>query len=162
MKILFGKNWQGGRFQGGRFQGGRFQSGWFIASLVLGLTAVQATLAQSPGMNEQQMQQLMQQAQQMQACFANVDQQALMALGEKARAVESEVRTHCQAGRKAEALRTAVQFGQSISQDKNVQAARKCGEQIEGQMRGMMAGMMPNLDYPASEQEASAGICSGY
>lgn len=111
--------------------------------------------AEYPQMNEQQMQQMMEQANKMQACFAKVDQQALMALGQKAQAMEGELRTLCQAGKRSEAMAKAVKFGLSMSQDKNVQAARKCGE--------MAKGMMPNMDFPTSEKDFEGrDICDGY
>lgn len=111
--------------------------------------------AQYPQMNEQQMQQMMQQATKMQACFAKVDQQALMALGQKAKAMEGEIRALCEEGKRSEAMAKAIKFGLSMSQDENVQAARKCGE--------MAKGMIPNMDFPSSEKDYEGrDICDGY
>ena len=72
-----------------------------IIALLLIALGVQA---QQPGMSQEQMMQMMQQAQQMQACFAKVDQQALMALGQKAQAMESEIKRISAAKRKAQPL----------------------------------------------------------
>lgn len=111
--------------------------------------------AQKPGMDPAQMQQMMQQAQQMQDCFAQVDQQALMAIGQKAQAMESEVKSLCQAGKRSEAQDTAIQFGLAMSQDENVIAARECGK--------MAQGMMPKMDFPTSEEDfKEKHLCDGY
>lgn len=119
-----------------------------FASMLAPLTAQ----AQQPGgMSQEQMQRMMQ----MQTCFAKVDQQALMALGQKAQAMETEVKKLCKAGKRGEAQSTAIKFGLAMSKDKNVQAARECGE--------MARGMMPQMDYPTSEKDFEGGhICDGY
>ncbi|MCB1663104.1 MAG: hypothetical protein KDI20_10915 [Pseudomonadales bacterium] len=123
-----------------------------IIALLLIALGVQA---QQPGMSQEQMMQMMQQAQQMQACFAKVDQQALMALGQKAQAMESEIKTLCQANKRSEAQSTAIKFGMEMSQDKNIKAARECGE--------MAQGMMPKMNYPTSEKDLDGRhICDGY
>ena len=111
--------------------------------------------AQQPAIGQEQMQQMMQQAGQMQACFAKIDQQALMAIGEKARVMESEVRALCQAGKRSEAQRKAIAFGIKMSKDKNVKAARECGE--------MVRGMLPKMDYPVSEDDfKDQHLCDGF
>lgn len=123
-----------------------------IIALLLIALGVQA---QQPGMSQEQMMQMMQQAQQMQACFAKVDQQALMALGQKAQAMESEIKTLCQANKRSEAQSTAIKFGMEMSQDKNIKAARECGE--------MAQGVMPKMNYPTSEKDLDGRhICDGY
>ncbi|MCP5213783.1 MAG: hypothetical protein H6995_02095 [Pseudomonadales bacterium] len=123
-----------------------------IIALLLIALGVQA---QQPGMSQEQMMQMMQQAQQMQACFAKVDQQALMALGQKAQAMESEIKKLCQANKRSEAQSTAIKFGMEMSQDKNIKAARECGE--------MAQGMMPKMNYPTSEKDLDGRhICDGY
>lgn len=110
---------------------------------------------QQPNISQEQMQQMMQQAQQMQTCMANIDQQALMALGQKAQAMESEIKSLCQANKRSEAQSTAIKFGLSISQDENIKLARECGE--------MAQGMLPKMDFPTSEKDFEARhICDGY
>lgn len=111
--------------------------------------------AQQPGISQEQMQKMMQQAEQMQACFAKIDQQALMAIGEKAKAMESEVKALCQAGKRSKAQQKAIAFGLKMSKDKNIKTARECGE--------MMRGMLPKMDYPVSEDDFNGThICDGY
>ncbi len=110
---------------------------------------------QPPNISQEQMQQLMQQAQQVQACMANIDQQALMALSQKAQAMESEIKSLCQANKRSEAQGTGIKFGLSISQDENIKLARECGE--------MAQGMLPKMDLPTSEKDfETRHICDGY
>jgi len=124
-------------------------------AVVISLLVSFGTQAQQPVMSQEQMMQMMQQAQQMQACFAKVDQQALMALGQKAQAMESEIKKLCQANQRSEAQSTAIQFGLEMSQDKNIKAARECGE--------MAQGMIPKMNYPTSEKDLEGRhICDGY
>ena len=114
-----------------------------------------AIQAQQSGMSQEQMEQLMQQAQQMQTCMARVDQQELMALGQQAQAMDAKMRSLCQAGKRSKAQSTAIKFGIAMSRDENVQAARECGE--------MMRGMIPKMDYPTSEKDFKGGhVCDAY
>lgn len=122
-----------------------------LISVVCGLLAAVAA-AQQPAPSQEQM---MNQAMEMQACFANLDQQALAAIGEQAQRMAEEVKSLCQAGKREQAQNTAIQFGKTVARDKTVQAARECGE--------MMRGMMPNLDYPTSEEEMKGRhVCDSY
>ncbi|WP_293007210.1 hypothetical protein [Nitrosomonas sp.] len=111
--------------------------------------------AQQPDFNPEQMQQLMQQAQQMQDCMSRIDQQAMEALGKKSQAMETEIKALCQANKRSEAQNTAIQFGLSMSQDENIKMAKECGK--------MAMGMMPNMDYPTSEKDLKGRhICDSY
>jgi len=111
--------------------------------------------AQPPELNQQQMQQLMQQAQQMQACMSRIDQQALMAWSEKAQAVNAEIKSLCKTGQQNKALDVAIDFGRAMTKDENLKIARECGE--------MARGMIPDMQYPTSKEEAKERhICDMY
>jgi len=111
--------------------------------------------AQPPELNQQQMQQLMQQAQQMQACMSQIDQQALMAWSEKAQAVNTEIKSLCKTGQQDKALDVAIDFGRTMAKDENLKIARECGE--------MARGMIPDMQYPTSKEEAKERhICDMY
>lgn len=96
---------------------------------------------------------MMQQAQKMQTCMQNIDQAKMQALGDKAKQVESEIRTLCANGEKAKAEKTAFKFGQEMNSNPDVTAARKCGE--------MMRGIMPDMGFSSSTQDEKSGghIC---
>ena len=111
--------------------------------------------AQQLNLNPEQMQQLMQQAQQMQACMSRIDQEAMQAMAQKAQAMESEIKSLCQAGKRSEALNKAIEFGRAMAKDDNIIIARECGE--------MAKGMLPEMDFPTSQEEARRRhICDGY
>lgn len=111
--------------------------------------------AQQPELNQQQMQQLMQQAQQMQACMSRIDQQALMAWSEKAQAVNTEIKSLCKTGLQDKALDVAIDFGRTMAKNENLKIARECGE--------MARGMIPDMQYPTSKEEAKERhICDMY
>lgn len=106
-------------------------------------------------MNQEQMQQLMQQAQQMQACMSRIDQDAMMEMGQKAQAMEAKIKSLCQANKRDEALNAAIKFGRSMANDENVKIARECGE--------MTRGMLPKIEYPTSKEDArNRHICDVY
>lgn len=114
-----------------------------------------AGYTQQTGFNPEHMQQLMQQARQMQACMAQIDQNALAALGQRAQTVEAEIKSLCQSGKRDEAMDVAVTFGREMANDDNVRIARECGE--------MAQKMLPDFKFPTSKAEAkSSHICDVY
>lgn len=122
------------------------------------ITVSMATFAsaQQPGMSQEQVQQMMQQVQKMQACFSRVDQQALMDVGEKAKQMEAQLKSLCRAGKRDQAQTEAVEFGKSLDQDPNLLALRECGKEAQG----MLDGMVPPMDFPTSEEAlADNHIC---
>ena len=111
--------------------------------------------AQQPSFNPEQMQQLMQQAQQMQDCMSRIDEQAMTALGQKSQAMEAEIKSLCQANKRSQAQSTAIKFGISMSQDENIKIVRECGE--------MAMGMLPKMDFPTNEKDLKGRhICDSY
>ncbi|MDD2758893.1 MAG: hypothetical protein PHH11_01225 [Methylomonas sp.] len=106
------------------------------------------------GMTEAQMQQMMQQAQQMQTCMENIDQAELDAFQQKAEAMDAEVKTLCAAGKRDAAMARAMQFGKETAHSKVMQDMKKCGEG--------MKNMMPNLPKtaePSDDNEKPRHIC---
>ena len=126
-----------------------------IAAILIFIVTPLSTQAQQLNMNQEQMQQLMQQAQQMQACMSRIDQVAMMEMGQKAQAMEAKIKSLCQANKRDEALNTAIEFGRSMANDENVKIARECGE--------MTRGMLPKIEYPTSKEDArNRHICDSY
>ncbi len=105
--------------------------------------------AQLPGMGQGDMQQMMEKAKEMQACFAKIDQEALIAIGEDMQKMEDEVRSLCKAGKRDQAQSLVLKKTRALSNDKNIIAAQGCGEM------GMGMGMIPKMDYPINEKNAS-------
>jgi len=125
-----------------------------ITFLIFTLLPV-SSYAQQPGLNQQQMQQLMHQAQQMQACMSRLDQNEMIAMSQRAQAIEAEIKSLCVSGKRDEALDKAIQFGRTMADDENVKIARECGE--------MVREMLPAIDFPTSKADTQGKhICDGY
>jgi hypothetical protein len=124
--------------------------------LVLGTSTV---LAQAQGINEADMQKMMQQAQKMQACMANVDRSKLKELENRGRQLEAEINELCAAGKRDEALSKAMREGLKLSNDPAVKAMRECATLMPD-----MSSMMPSIPYigtnDGNDKDKSGGhIC---
>ncbi len=131
----------------------KFLSGLFF---VLGSATA---LAQPQGINEADMQKMMQQAQKMQACMANVDRSKLKELENKGRQLEAEINELCAAGKRDEALSTAMREGLKMSNDPAVKAMRECSDLMPD-----ISSMMPKIPYPGGnggedKDESDGHIC---
>ena len=89
------------------------------------------------GMSEEQMQQMMQQAQGMQTCMQNIDQAEMQAFEQRAKQMSADAQALCASGKRDEAMQLAMAFGKEVSSNKAMQEMKKCGE-------GMM-NMMPKI-----------------
>ena len=119
------------------------------AALLLTMPA----FAQAPqGVSEQDMQTIMLQMQEMQECMANIDTTELKALEQRSKQLESEVKSLCSAGKRADAQDKAVDFSQEILASSAMQTMKKCTENI--------ANTMPGLNVPdMAEQLKEKHVC---
>ena len=109
------------------------------------------------GFDSQQMQGMMQKAQDMQACMQNVDQAEMRALEKQGKQMQAEVKKLCVAGKRDEALNVAIEYSQEMAKSSAIQEMKKCGE--------MMQKMMPDLskfskDY--SSDNSDGHICDNW
>jgi hypothetical protein len=102
------------------------------------------------GMSASDMQNMMQQAQQMQTCMQGVDQSRIEAFEQRARTVEAEVKSLCGSGKRDAAQQEAFAFAQDISNDPDVRTIIKCGE--------MMSGMLPKLPFTDQVNESDPSV----
>lgn len=105
-------------------------------------------------MNQMDMQQMMQKAQEMQACMQGVDPSKLEQLEQQARQVESEVKALCSKGKRDDAQNEATAFATEMLGNPDIQTIMKCGEQ----MRGMMPEM-PYLDQANNTDPSGNHVC---
>lgn len=106
------------------------------------------------GMNEDDMQMMMQQMQKMGECMQDIDEAELKSLEQRSRDFEAELKSLCKAGKRAEAQKKAMAFGRQVSSDPTVKTMRRCGE--------MMKGAMP--DMPSMEEyedDFDSHVCDG-
>jgi len=112
----------------------------FVLSLMIPCLVVHAN---PTGMSEAQMQQMMKQAEAMQACMTKVDQSQLKALEAKGNKMQSEIKALCAAGKRDKAMSTAMEYSMQMKNDPALKEMSKCGE--------MMQGMMPKPYSPIEE-----------
>ncbi len=93
--------------------------------------------------NEADIQKMMEQANQMQACTENIDQGQLQGLETKGRQIEAEVRALCKSGQRDKAQSTAIAFAMTVSNEPVLKEMRKCMEM----MPEMMSGIISKIPY---------------
>lgn len=103
---------------------------------------------------EAQLQQMMQQAQTMQNCMANIDEAEMEAFQQKAEAMDAEVKALCAAGKRDAAMARAMAFGKETAQSSIMRDMKKCGEG----MKNMMP-MLPKTAQTTVEGGKPRHIC---
>ena len=96
------------------------------------------------GMNEADMQNMVQQMQKMQSCMENIDKSKLSALEKRSREVQASVESLCASGKRDEAQKQAISFGKEVVNDPTMKTMRKCGE--------MMKDVMPKLSFTGLDE----------
>ena len=130
-----------------------------LAITLLCLTPI-ISFAQNPmGMSEADMQKMMQQMQEGQACMEKIDQAELDVLEKKAEQFEVEMKSLCASGKRDAAQEKAKVYMKEIVNSSAVREAKKCGEKMKGMMQGMMS------DAPFMNQDkdySSQHVCDSY
>lgn len=104
------------------------------------------------GMSEAEMKKMMQQAQQMQACMAQVDRAEVDALKTRSDRISKELKALCAQGKRDAAQRKAMAYGKEMAGDPTVQTMRRCGE--------LMKGAMPQMPYTGHAKTDDKGhVC---
>ncbi len=120
-----------------------------IAAAFLFLLIPCAAFAQNyQGMNEQDMQKMMEQMQKMQVCMQDVDQAELKTLEHRSKQLESDIKSLCAAGKRDEAQERALSFGRDVAKAPAMQKMKECGE--------MMKGMMPEMPFTDLDKDYSS------
>ncbi len=103
------------------------------------------------GMSDEQMQQMMQQAQGMQTCMQNIDQAEMQAFEQRAKQMSADTQALCASGKRDEAMQLAMAFAKETSGNKAMQAMKKCGEG--------MKNMIPKVAAAAQNDKPGRHIC---
>ena len=122
------------------------------------------SLAQNPmGMSQQDMQKMMQQMQEAQACMEKIDQSELKALEEKSKKFDAEMRSLCASGKRDAAQDKAMDYMREVVNSPVVQEAKRCGEKMKGMMQGMMQGMnQPGSLMTEDKDYTNQHVCDSY
>ena len=131
-----------------------------LAITLLCLTPI-ISFAQNPmGMSEGDMQKMMQQMQEAQACMEKIDQSELEVLEKKAEKFEAEIKSLCASGKRDAAQERAMVYIKEIVNSSAVKEAKRCGKMMKGMMQGMMQDvpfMNQDKDY-SSQHVCDSGI----
>lgn len=107
-----------------------------------------------PGIDSQQMQLMMQQAKEMQACMKNIDKSEMQAFEKRGRQMEAEIKSMCKAGNRSEALTKAIEFSKEVAASSTVNQLKQCGEMMKGILDGL-----PKMLQNYEEDNANRHIC---
>ena len=106
-------------------------------------------IAQNPmGMNQQDMQKMMQQMQKAQACMEKIDQSGMKVLEEKQKKFETEVSTLCSDGKRDAAQAKAMSYAKEVANSALIKSMKECGE--------MMQGMMTDMPFVNQDEDYSS------
>lgn len=125
-----------------------------LRALAAGLACLLPALVAAQGMDEAQMQQMMQQAQKMQECMGKVDQAALQKMAAEGEAFQHKVKGLCAAGKRKQAMSEAMAYAKDVGARPEVKQMRECGK--------MMKGMMPPMPIPEAPKDDGTHICDGF
>ena len=130
-----------------------------LAITLLCLTPI-TSFAQNPmGMSEGDMQKMMLQIQEAQACMEKIDHAELEVLEKKAEQFEAEMKSLCASGKRDAAQEKAMVYVKEIVNSSAVREAKKCGKK----MKGMMQGMMHDAPFMNQDKDySSQHVCDSY
>ena len=129
-----------------------------ISAIILLVLMPMVTVAQNyQNMSEEDMQKMMQQAQKMQSCMQNIDQAKLKAIDQRSSQILANIDSLCASGKRDEAQAKAISYGKEMAKDPTIQAMRKCGEMMEGEI---IQGIMPKTPLMDLDKDlASRHVC---
>lgn len=115
------------------------------------LLASAGVIAQSPP-SQADIERMLQGAQAMQKCMANIDEAAIERLAARGEKMQAELDSLCAAGKRAEAQAKAMEYGAEFMKDPAAKAMKVCTEHSKGMMQAP-----PLMDF--GEGEAERHIC---
>jgi len=115
------------------------------ALFVIALLLPTALLAQNfGGLNQEDMQKMMQQAKAAQECMAKIDQSQLSELQVRSEELATEVRELCKSGDEEQARSKAVEYAKELEADPTVQQLKECSGLIDQQIPAMAWAELAN------------------
>ena len=104
-------------------------------------------------MDQAQIEGFMKQAQAMQVCMANIDQQELETLRVEGEKFAAEIQSLCKAGKRDEAQATAITYGKQMVDEPVMQELKECA--------GMASMMIPQTMWAELENDdTQAHVCN--
>jgi predicted Zn-dependent protease len=127
-----------------------------LSYTVLTLLLLSQASHAEPGMSDQQIQQMMQQAEEAKKCFSKLDQSKFDELETRGKEMEAKIKALCTAGQRDEAMSSAMKFSKQMQDDPQIKALRECSKLMEGSMAEME---LPYMQTEEDEQEESGHVC---
>ncbi|MGI9537897.1 MAG: hypothetical protein ACR2PB_12560 [Desulfocapsaceae bacterium] len=122
--------------------------------ILLLLTPVLALAQNTGGMNQGNMQNMMQVMQQVQECMAGIDQAKLQELQVRSEKMSKEIKGLCSKDQRDKAQKTAISFAKEIASDPTLKQMQKCGEMAQGALP--MMGTVETFD---EKEYANKHVC---
>ena len=112
--------------------------------MLLGLLPMIALAQNNSGM-PMDMQKMMEQAMKAQACMEDIDTSEFDRIEKEGKAMEAEIKTLCDAGKRDEAQDTAIAYSRELMKQPAMQKVRQCSEHLRG--------MLPSMPFDNFEEE---------
>jgi len=125
----------------------------FTKIIILMLPAV-ASAQNFQNMNEADMRNMMQQAQKMQACMAEIDESDMKKFEQRANQMQAKVESLCASGKRDEAQEEGIAFAREVSSSESMKKMQTCSKMMEGAMPGM-----PTTPQEAADMVGNRHIC---
>lgn len=104
-----------------------------------------------PGMSEADMQKI----HEMQTCMKNIDHGKLMALEERQKKFDAEMKSLCHSGKRDEAQKKAKLYAKEMMNNPTIQTLKKCSE--------IGKGIMPEMPFMSeNERLTNKHVCDSY
>ncbi len=112
--------------------------------------------ANMQNMKPEDMQNMMQNAQAMQACFAKIGPAPMQWLQKETQKMKAEIVGLCQAGKRDEAMSAAIEKGKALSENEEMKKIMECG-----QMAQSIMATMPFREYvkPQNPNSKPVHVC---
>ncbi len=88
-------------------------------------------------MSDEQMQQMMEQAEKMGQCMQGIDESAINELAAMSEKMQAEIKELCEAGNRKEAEKRAIKLGTEIANSRQMKELQKCGAMARQMMHNM-------------------------
>lgn len=111
--------------------------------------------ANPTGMDEAQMEKMMQQAQAAQSCFEGIDESYFKKLEKEGLQMQKDIEALCKAGKSKEATQKGMQYSLKMYKDPQFKQIQKCAKMMEG----MMPVTSPYVPIAEGENGKSVNVC---
>ena len=125
-----------------------------VTKIIMLMLPALASAQNFQNMSEADMQNMMQQAQKMQACMAEIDQSDMKKFEQRANQMQAKVESLCASGKRDEAEEESIAFAREMSSNEAMKKMQTCSKMMAGAMPGM-----PTTPEEAADMVGNRHIC---